>query len=282
MPQLATRCTFCALLFLAASAGHAASPQFQQAVINSAPVLYYQLNEESGDAINYGSLGATFNATYEGTPMRGVAGYFGDTAVKLDGTDDYLESLAVAPESLTGNPTFSIEAVIFVPFSASIIAYPPLLHWGPADATPDGHSVFFGFRGNQPDQVFSGFYNGGLVSAAGSMPKDQWHHLIWVRTGGGTASEGSTLYLDGVDVTASLVADANLCCNGLTPDVGATEFRINRARDLEDLRLFQATVDEIALYDRELSASEAQAHYRAFMVRVFADDFESGDSSAWH
>src|ERR1044072_7162794 len=93
----------------------AASTNFQSVVLADAPVLYYQFNESQGQATNYGSLGAGFNATYFGTPQRAVATATGDTGVKFDGVEDYLESASVAPDSLTNNPTFTAEAIFFVP-----------------------------------------------------------------------------------------------------------------------------------------------------------------------
>lgn len=259
----------------------AARPEFQTAILLDAPVLYYQLNEASGVAENLGSLGAAFDATYFGTPLRQAEATGGESGVAFDGSDDFLESGATAPASLTGNPTFTAEAVVLVPALGSAGLWAPFLHWGPSPSGNEtARSVYFSFSNDQPTEAFVGFYNGGLQTPTGSMAKDWWHHLVWVRTGGDTDQVGSVLYLDGVDVSVSLVPDPQLCCNGSTPIVESTEFRINRARDFEALRYFVGTLDEIALYDYALSPSEVAAHWEALGF-LFRDNFETADFCRW-
>ena len=262
-------------------ASSAARPEYQSAVLADAPVLDYQFNEISGPAVNLGSLGAAYDATYFGSPTRQAAATGGESGVAFDGSDDYLESGAAAPSGLTGNPTFTAEAVFYVPQDGTAGLWAPFLHWGPSPVgSPTAKSVYFSFSNNQPTEAFVGFYNGGLQTPTGTMTRGWWHHLVWVRVGGGTDQVGSTLYLDGVDVTASLVSDPDLCCNGSTPIVEASEFRINRARDFETLRYFTGTLDELALYDYALSPAEIDAHWQALGI-LFRDNFETSDLCRW-
>jgi hypothetical protein len=239
-----------------ASVAMAAPASFQGAVAASSPVLYYQLNEAAGNAHNFGSLGAAFDATYQGTPTRAVQTASGDTGVAFHGVGDYLESSSASPVSLTGNPTFTAEAVVFMPSAGSAQLWAPLLHWGTGGGT--GAEVYFSFSNNDDTRYFAGFYNGGLRTT-GAQALDTWHHVVWVRNGGGTDQAGSTLYVDGAVVATQ--ADPALCCNGTTPNVTSSPFRINRASDFT--RFFTGTLDEVVLYDRALSASEVQAHFRA-------------------
>ncbi|MFO0974073.1 MAG: LamG domain-containing protein [Phycisphaerae bacterium] len=248
------------LLAAAARPAVGASPAFQQAIVNSAPVLYYKLNETSGPAINYGSFGATFNATYFGTIQRGAptaAG--GDAGALFDGVDDYLESLAVVPAGLTGNPTFSAEALVAVRCNGTTSFYPPFLHWGQSGT---GHAVYFGLRENSSDRVYCGFYNAGLMTS-GTTAVGQFIHLAWVRQGGGDASTGTTIYVNGQAVATT--PDVSLCCPMAVPIVDATAVRVNRSSDLT--RFFTGEIDELALYDRTLSAGEVAAHYAALPVQ---------------
>lgn len=240
-----------------AGTAQAALPSFQQAITGSQPVLYYQLNETSGPAINHGSLGATHNADWFGTIRRGVpTAPGGDAGAFFDSVDDYLESITAAPASLIGNPAFSAEAVVAVECTAPSMNYPPLLHWGQGG---NGKEVYFSLRANDPNHVFFGFYNGGLRTLS-PTPVGQWMHLVWTRAAGGNASQGSILYING-QVAATVGPDTFLCCNTQTPIVASTTFRINRGRDPNPF--MTGEIDEVALYDRVLSAAEVAAHFAA-------------------
>ncbi|HWL94720.1 MAG TPA: LamG-like jellyroll fold domain-containing protein [Phycisphaerae bacterium] len=243
-------------IFATVSAGSAegATPAFQQAIADSQPIIHYQLNETTGPAINHGSLGAAFDATYFGTPRRGATTFTGDAGVAFDGVEDYLESLSPAPAVLTGNPTFTIETLVVSQCNGIATGYPPFLQWGSASI---GGGVFFSFR-NDSNSVFVGFYDGGLRTVA-QTPVGEWMHLVWVRQGGGNSATGSTLYLNGQQI--ALTQDLNL----LTPNVSATAFRINRAQD--GSRFFVGEMDELAVYDRALPESEIVAHYEQLLPR---------------
>lgn len=258
----ARRVTAMFLVFmLNATHGHAAPDAFRDAVLADGPILYYQLNEASGSAINYGSLGPDFNATYIGTPQRAVATSSGDRGVSFDGDDDYLESEAVAPAGLGGNPSFSAEAVVWVPATGFAVNYPPFLHWGDSSTAPTMKSVYFSFHHGDATRFYAGFYNGGLRTTT-PVPLGGWYHVVWVRSGGGPANQGSLLYVNGQLV--GLEDDPVLGFNSLTPNVVPTRFRVNRAQDL--VRYFIGTLDEVVLYDYELDAETVLAHHAALDV----------------
>lgn len=247
---------------LAAASLLGAPPEFQAAVLADGPALYYQFNESAGVAVNHGSLGAGFNADYLGTPDRAAATGAGDTGVSFNGPDDFLESAGVAPASLAGNPTFSAEALVFVPSGGGAALWAPFLHWGPSvgsQAEKTMKSVYFSFSNNNADRLFAGFYNGGLRTAA-PVALGQWLHVVWVRQGGGPANVGTTLYVNGVAV--ALADDPALPANGGTPAVEPGVFRVNRAQDLT--RFFTGVLDELALYPRTLTAAEVRAHLATF------------------
>ncbi|HWL94721.1 MAG TPA: LamG domain-containing protein, partial [Phycisphaerae bacterium] len=242
------------LATVSAGSVQGASTDFQQAIADSVPIIHYQLNETSGPAINHGSLGAAFDATYFGTPRRGATTFTEDAGVAFNGVDDYLESLTPAPAALNGNPTFTIETLVVAQCNGTAAFYPPFLHWGNPGT---GAGVFFGFR-NELNRVFVGFYNGGLRTVD-VTPVGEWMHLVWVRQGGGNSVTGSALYLNGQQI--SLIQDGAL----FTPNVTATAFRINRAQD--GSRHFDGEMDELAVYDRALSEAEILAHYEQLLPR---------------
>ena len=259
-------------LIAASGAAQAAPPAYQTTVLSRDPILYYPLDEVSGNAVNLGTLGALFDGVYQGTVTRQVATPGGDAGVSFDAAGDFIESISTAPAGLTGNPTFTAETVIRVPQNGSAGLWAPFLHWGPSEpGLETGRSVYFSFSNNAADEVFVGFYNGGLQTPAMTLERGVWHHLVWVRSGGGTAQQGSTLYIDGDDVTSSLVPDPDLCCNGTTPDVGSTAFRVNRARNFDAQRFFVGDMDELVLYDRALTPQEIAANHLAFAPEASSD-----------
>jgi len=247
-----------AMLLMHAGSASAASDAYQKTISDSAPVLWFQLNETGPVAFNQGSLGVGYNADYLGTPSRAAPSEAGDKSVAFNGADDYLQTDAVAPENLGGNPTFSAEALYFLPPDGTAALWAPLLHWGDSSATPTMKSVYFSFQHDNPTRIYAGFYNGGLRTSA-DISRGAWHHVVWIRTGGGLANAGTTLYVDGVSM--ALENDPDLPADSGTPNVINTEFRINRAQDFT--RYFFGSLDEVALYDRELTAKEVQEHYEA-------------------
>ena len=182
----------------------------------------------------------------------------GDTGVAFNGINDFVDSGGGAPLSLTGNPSFTIETLVFIPTGASALNYPTFLHWG---APGTANSVFFGLRRFENNKIYAGFYNGGQMMS-GTIALDEWHHIVMVRNGGGNSATGTTLYVDGASV--ALTPDTLLPSPILTPTLTSTTFRINRATD--DSRVFTGSMDELALYDRVLSESEVEAHFNALTI----------------
>ncbi len=246
------------LLVLPANVILGAPPSFQTIVQGSGPLLYYQLNETVGYAINYGSLGPACDGQYFGAIGRNTATAGGDSGITLDSGDDYLESLAVSPPSLSGNPSFSIEVVVYLGMDSYASYWPPFMHWGDGGASRDGREVYFGLHHNDPRNIYAGFFNGGM-STNQPLSLGQWYHLVMVRQGGGNSATGTSLYVNGQNV--ALIVDPDLSPGVLVPAIIASTFRINRAR--EGNRYFTGILDEVAVYDRVLTTEEIDDHFAA-------------------
>lgn len=248
------------MLLALAGPAPAAPVEYQNLIAADEPVLWYKFSETEGVAVNYGSLGVDYNADYLGTPARGNGTESGDKSVRFDSSDDYLESDGIAPESLGGNPTFTAEALFFVVPDGGAAMWAPLLHWGDSSTAPTMKSVYFSFQNGNVDRMYAGFYNGGLRTGQ-IQQRGSWHHFVWVRQGGGAANTGSTVYFDGVQV--ALENDPDLSADTSTPNVQVTQFRVDRARDFT--RWFTGAIDEVALYDKMLTADDVEKRYSAIL-----------------
>lgn len=246
---------------VASAVASAAPPDFHQVVSLSQPNLWYKFDEPANATaiINHGSWGTPFDAK----PFNGVllnqASSLGDPAVRFNqATQPYIESDSVSPAALTGNPTFSIEAIVKVEGQGTLWA--PFLFWG---GNTTGSSAWLSIRGNNPDRYFAGFYNSGLRSVCRTTGT-AWYHIVWVRdSAGGTRDSltGSTLYVNGEP--AQLTRDEQLQF-GILPNVIAGKFRIQKAGDFT--RFWSGAMDELALYTRALTADEVQTHALAFGI----------------
>lgn len=249
------------LTTLFASNASAAPPAFHSAVSASNPQLWYRFDEPEGstNVVNYGSYGAAYNATVFNGAVLGAPTCEGDSGATFDRTlHQYVESLSAAPANLTGNPSFTCEAVVRISSTTANAFYAPFLHWG---AAATGRSVYFSLFRDVPDRAYVGFYNGGLRSVD-SFTNNAYNHFVWVRDSAGGANGqyvGSTLYINGELV--ALQPDTTLP-GAPTINVSSTTFRVQRATDLT--RYFSGTIDEIVLYDRALSANEVATHFTNF------------------
>ena len=240
-----------------------ASPvAFQDLVQDKNPLLWYRFDEAAGatGTINYGTLGTDFNGVFFGPVFLGEASLQGDTAACFEHpSQPYVESASDVPASLTGNPTFTAEAVVRVFATPQNPFYAPFLHWG---APRTGESVYFSVLRNDESRPYAGFYNGGVRSLE-NYGLGQWVHVVWTRDSGGGVNDdvtGSTLYINGEEIAVE--RDFSLPGAGV-PDVQSSPFYVQRATDL--VRFFSGNMDEVVLYDRVLSADEIREHYDALV-----------------
>lgn len=238
----------------------AAPVDYHNAISADAPSLHYRLNEASGDAVNYGSLGSAYDGIYNGTPARSTPTAAGDTGVSFAAAADYIASISAAPASLTGNPDFSIETIVRIGAGDFAQHYAPFLGWG---APGTGNSVYFSNRWNDENRIYAGFYNAGRTMTQ-TVCFDNWYHIAWTRdsNGGSHDSEtGTRLFVNGQEMTT--VRDPFLSPGfDATLTVTSTPFLINRHTDFTRYHSFD--VDEVVLFDRTLSEAEVLAHWHAY------------------
>jgi hypothetical protein len=239
---------------MSAASASASPPAYRQAVGQLHPLVWYGFGEASGPVHNLGTLGNSMDATVNGTVQRSVNSSFGDAGMGFGAGGGFLESMSAI--GLTGNPSFSIEALVRLQNPGQASLWGPFLHWGdggPGDRT--GREVYFGIQNANNTRVYAGFYNAGVRT--GTVPVNQWIHVVWARQGGSSSDQGSTVYINGHVVSATQDTDLNpgLLTAGQI-NVTSTALRVNAGRDFIGGRYFTGVLDELALYNRVLSAQD--------------------------
>lgn len=178
-------------------------------------------------------LGGGKSATSSGSPTGGGA-FTNQYSVSFDGTDDY----AIAT---LGSQVFDGDFSISAWFNASTSPqYLTLLQLGDAAAYTDGWRLYRNF--NQL-QFWDGVGGYSLILQGGSTSTSSWHHVAITRSG-----TNCTLYLNG-----------NSIATGTSSQVfTSTAFKISFTSFP-----FNGLIDEVALWDSGLSASNVTSIYNS-------------------
>lgn len=211
---------------------------------------YYQLNDAGTTAPNLGTGGAA-TGTYNGTPVRQVAGALVgniNTALTVNGTTDYLSVPRLA--ALNSNYT----AEIWVKGTGASGSGPGTI-WrdsaGLIDAGNGGSNNDWGVSVDASGRIVAGCGNGATIrSAVGVLADGNWHHIVFTRT---RTTGAIALYVDGASVATGTT------CN-TTAHNGSTTVWLGRSH--ESGLYLSATLDEAVMYNRVLGAAEILDHYR--------------------
>ena len=235
-----------------------------------APSALWRLNE-GGGTIAYDSVGG-HNAVYTGTLTYGVTGAVSnDTAVEFDGSSGY----AAAPYSAGLNPQgpFTIEAWVrpnSVPNSSGTPC--PV-----SSAQFNGDRSGWQIRERDTGYQFVLYNHVGSGTAAnvlggGTPSTSAWTHLVGVYDG-----VNARLYVNGSlansAVASGFTANYNDGVNAPGP------FTIGARSSLDNF--FSGRVEDVAFYNRALTASEVQSH---FLEQPPLTGFSNGGSNlslAW-
>jgi hypothetical protein len=225
---------------------------FPDAMAAAAPLGYWRFSETTGGtAVNSGSLGAAYNATYTGSPSLNQAGpqppvYNGieasNAAVGLNGSTQQV----IVPDAAE--------------FDFGTGAYAIEFWFNPTNATPRGD--LFTYKGtggdfgihlsSQTAGKISVYHNGFIGAAGGTVTSGAWHHLVVTRNAGGTL----TAYLNGFTVlTGSSTATMSID-NALV--FGSNHTGVPSVPSIA----FNGRMDEAALFNREVTAAEALSRYQ--------------------
>lgn len=207
-------------------------------------VLLMHMNESSGTIIDYsgeGNNGTAYGATY------GQAGRF-DTALDFDGTDDYID----AGNSSSLMPSqFTIESWINLKSLPGSSKWFGILSKGDYDSG-NGYELYVrsSNTGTQPNKISFGLDTTRVYSKA--VPStNRWVHIA--ATFNGTMA----LYVDGEYQSS---ATATLHTNNLPVYIGRRYSLSSNA--------FNGTLDEVAIYNRTLTATEILNHYKRGALKL--------------
>jgi hypothetical protein len=205
----------------------------------------YDFSWDLSAGVNYYDRGAgTYNGGY---PAPGKV----QGAIQLDGVDDYIE-VDDHPSLNFGTGPFSFEGWIKVPSTANAGSY-VLLDKRVSSPAWRGYTIGL-YSGKLLLQLADGaYYN---WTSTGTVPADgNWHHVAV--TVNRTSLTGIQFYVDGV-----AVGSANPTArSGSLSNTSVLRFGSRSQGTLSGL--IQLGLDEAALYNRVLSASEVQKIHNA-------------------
>lgn len=213
---------------------------YAAAVLADAPLAYWRLGEASGTVVH--DSAGSFTGTYANSPtlgQPGIPGAGGNTAVKMAGLVQSATFGDVLP--LTGTK-LTIE--FWAKFVAAMVNFAPYVARG--DNTwriaRDGLS-------NSNFQFGVGATSTPTVSATGTSFTDgNWHHIVGVYD-----QTQLLIYFDGAQA-------AQKAWTTDVPSVPGENVGIGFNSDAPT-RTIQAVMDEVAIYNKALSAARVLVHY---------------------
>lgn len=228
---------------LSATAETSASyPQTLGTVANGL-VGYWNMNETSGTTLQDAS-GSGNHARVLLSPKTSIHGKFGSGF-------DTRSNWAYVPENSSLNLTSAWSIQAWVKILGDQVGYPTILTEY-YDPSPNALQYCLGYCGHPT--FGAGFYQSGwnwnMAYMSGQPPKFVWHHLVGTYQG---SSGRIRFYLNGVQISEFLGAAPTSLRSGGGVHIG---------RRWDSDELFQGVIDELGLWNRELSASEVTELYR--------------------
>lgn len=227
-------------------------------VLQDTPIAYYR---HEGDSVNH-IVGDDWTAhsntaTPSGT-LNSIAGIIGDAADYTAGPYQLAPNLAGVNQDLAlGSNVFTVEAIVKVD---SLTTARGIAAKG-VSASTSGWCVFINTTGLLEAQVNYGTTRGIFRSPAGSIVINTWYHVVAVCQGDATSSTGiRKMYINNVSQTLTHISDpvgSQASDSARSLVLGARRNSADGAYDI----LMDGKMDELAIYNRELSAAEVAAHF---------------------
>ena len=246
------------------------------------PKVWYRFNETAGTPVNYGSLTTTSTFTdlllNEQTDVDGRAVYFnGSTSsVKLPNHPAF---------SLFDDRSFTTEMWFKIAYDDTLTLANPavdgdkmrplFLFLSQTGAQSIGAEIGTTFTGSRGRLIVSNYIGtGNVYTSTETYADNQWHHLVVANN-----TTSFKVYVDGV-----LKRNATVSASPTSIDMDDNSFYVNagkligaRAYDqggdtIQPLSRFRGRIDEVAIYDRELTSTEVTANFVAGSSVTFTTD----------
>lgn len=238
-----------------------------QAIVPTNLVGYYKLNETAGATVN-SVIGPS--GTYAGSPSLAqvsVPGIVEGTSVAFDGTDD-VANFGGSDFDFERTDTFSLSTWVKIPVGPSTGAII-------AKQQNSGDFRGYGLLSHSSGEIRLQLRNTGgnelTVATVATFDDNAWHHAVATYDGSSAAS-GVTIYVDGQSETLTTVSDT-LSATISIPEI----FRIG-ARDTVAIP-FPGSLDEVRIYDTELSAGDVTNLYNAVIPSSLVGYYKLDEAS---
>jgi hypothetical protein len=239
----------------ASTSSDAGPSAYRDLVLRDAPIAYWRLEETGGD-VAHDETGKGHDAKYVGTFTFAVAGALtgeNDKAVDFGGPySAYLLVADATPFAFTGGGACSFEAWVRTrpsdnPYRKIFMQASRL----PGGTPSTGWIFSLPTTGNGTLIEYDRYGASKSESAmAGGIPADTWTHVVLTYGSGATA----TIYVNGVSVGSKFLP--------LPLDPNGAAFAIGGNTDPPG-GSYNGQMDELAVYDHELTAAQVLAHFRA-------------------
>lgn len=217
---------------------------YGQAVDADAPLLYWRLDETTGDVAR-DATSHVIDGTYAGATLGEASPVTGTgRAVGFSG-----DGFAASDDAFVNPTTFSVEAWFATGSPGQRIIGFGNAHEG-RSANYDRH-VFL----NDAGQLVFGVWNDSgshTVTTAGTYADGGWHHVV-----GTMGASGMALYVDGVLAGTDPTT---------VPQAYTGHWRVGTDNTWSGSGEFTGRIDEAAVYSTVLSAERVSAHYAASLV----------------
>jgi hypothetical protein len=224
---------------------------YQAIILSDAPVAYWRLGETSGTTA-YDISGNGLNGTYQGGVTLGQPGALvgdGDTAAGFNGSTGLVSIPQIS--SLAG-ASFSVETWFYLsttPPSNGLVLVDIRV-----SETVNGHIVLVV---DTATRLVGGFYANS--TAGGNIGLNAWYHGVLTYD---ASPQTIQLYLNGSQVASR---------SGVGPLLSGTQTNKIGNHTLLAQSPWPGRIDEVAIYNYALSASQVAAHYRTGIAARITD-----------